>query len=149
MNSNHSAGDSDDVSEFDDDLDPLAELVALRLAAGESHAVAASAIGRGPKWVQRKLTSDPAFRQRVLALRSARVDQAAAGLGNLLERAVAAVGNALDSERPADQLHAARLVFDRSRLFRGDADLVAELDDLRHQIADLQRLLDERDGGGQ
>src|SRR4051812_48107262 len=102
----------DEVS--DEDLEPEAELVALRLAAGDGHAAAAMSIGRSAKWVQRRLADDPSFRRRVTALKSERVDQAAAGLGALLEQAVAVVERTLDSERPADQLQAARLVFDRS-----------------------------------
>jgi hypothetical protein len=131
----------------DEELEPEAELVALRLAAGDGHAAAALSIGRSAKWVQRRLTEDPRFRRRVLELKAARVEQAAAGLGNLLDRAVAAVADGLDSERPADRLHAARLVLDRFRLFRGDVDLVDELADLRSQISDLQKFIDARDGG--
>jgi len=134
-------------AEFDEGseaLDPMAELVALRLAHGDSHATAALAVGRSSKWIQRKLAQDPLFRQRVRQLKSERVEQAAAGLGALLEPAVAAVERALSAGRPADQLHAARLVFDRSRLFRGDSELVEELDDLRSQIAELQAVVDQR-----
>jgi len=134
-----------DHPETDDDLEPEAELVALRLAAGQSHAEAALAIGRSAKWVQRRLVTDPRLRLRVLALRSARVEEAAAGLSNLLDRAVAAVASALDSDRPADQLRAAKLVFDGSRVFRGDADQVAQLRELRGQVAELQQMIDVRD----
>lgn len=129
----------------EDQLDPMAELVALRLAQGDSHAAAAMAIGRGAKWAQRRLTTDPVFRRRVHELKAQRVGEAAAGLGALLQPAVAAVGRALQSERIGDQLQAARVVFDRSRLFRSDADLVEELSDLRAQVAELQALVEGRD----
>ena len=130
-----------DISEVDG-LEPEAEIVALRLAAGDSHAEAAMAIGRSSKWVQRRLKGDPVFRQRVIDLKAGRVEQAAAGLGALLEQAVEVVADALGAVRPTDRLQAARLVFDRSRLFRSDWDLVAEMADLRDQIDELQTLAD-------
>jgi len=140
--------EASEVDVPEDGLDPMAELVALRLANGDSHAAAAMAIGRSAKWCQRRLASDPVFRRRVHELKAQRVEEAAAGLGALLEPAVAAVRRALVSDRTGDQLQAARLVFDRSRLFRSDADLVAELDELRTQIAELQATLDDRDREG-
>ena len=128
------------------DIDPESELVALRLVAGDSHAAAGLAIGRSAKWVQRRLR-DPVFRNYVTSLRSARVEQAAAGLGSLLERAVSVVGEGLESDRLCDRLAAARLVFDRSRVFRADADLAAEIDDLRVQVQELGDLAQVRAGG--
>ena len=80
------------MNEFDDEqrdeLEPEAELVALQLAAGDSHAEAALTIGRSAKWVQRKLKDDQLFRQRVVDLEAQRGPQAAAGFGALLEAAV-------------------------------------------------------------
>ncbi len=124
------------------ELDPEAEVVALHLAAGGSHAEAAMAIGRGPKWVQRRLVDDPTFRTRVEELKAARVAQASAGLGALLERAIQVVDRNLDAERPTDQLNAARMVFDRSRLFRGDAEMADQVEDLKVRVAELRGALD-------
>jgi len=106
------------------------------------------AIGRTAKWVQRRLAQDPEFRRRVHDLKAQRVEQAAAGLGALLEPAIAAVARALHSERESVQLHAARLVLDRSRLFRSDADLVAVLADLHGQIAELQAVVETAESEG-
>ena len=57
------------------------------------------AIGRTAKWVQRRLAQDPEFWRRVHDLKEQRVEQAAAGLGALLESAIAAVARALHSRR--------------------------------------------------
>ena len=124
------------------ELDPDAEVVALRLAAGASHAEAAMAIGRGPKWVQRRLAEDALFRQRIEDLKVARVTQASAGLGALLERAIEVVDRNLDAERPIDQLSAARLVLDRFRLFRSDAEMADQIEELKARVHELRGALD-------
>lgn len=133
--------DGDD-SATDSELDADAELVALRLADGQSHAEAAMGIGRGAKWVQRRLATDPAFRKRVDELKAARVHEAAAGLGALLGQAVEVVARNLDAERPADQLRAAALAFDRSRQFRGDAEMAQQVDMLKAEVAELRALVE-------
>ena len=126
----------------EDELEPEAELVALRLADGASHAEAAMVIARSAKWVQRRLADDSRFRQRVLDLKSARVEQASAGLGALLEEALRVVARNLQAEHPTDQLQAARLVLDRSRLFRADAEVVEELTFMRGQLAELRAAIE-------
>ena len=133
------------------ELDPESELVALNLAAGGSHAESALVIGRGPKWVQRRLADDPAFRSRVEELKAARVARASAGLGALLERAVEVVERNLEADRPVDQLSAAKIVFDRSRLFRSDAELAEQVTELKVRVDELRCALHElqaRRGGG-
>jgi len=124
------------------ELEPHAELVAQMLADGFSDAEATLAIGRQAKWAQRQRKSNPLFVQRIEDIKAQRVAQAAAGLGALLERAVKAVDRNLDSGRPMDQLQAARLVFDRFRVFRGDASSET-LAELREDIAALREQLQQ------
>ena len=130
-----------DDNDAADELDVQAEMVAQLLAEGCSDAEATMAIGRTAKWAQRRRRDDPAFVARIENLKAQRVAQASAGLGALLERAVKAVERNLDeTSRASDQLQAARLVFDRFRVFRGDVaretllEMRAELAELRGQV---------------
>jgi hypothetical protein len=124
-----------------DDLPPDLELVAQLLASGHSDAEAALAIGRSAKTVQRARNSDPAFSARVRELKEQRASQAAAGLGALLEEAVAAVQRGLQGERTADQLRAAALVLDRYRLFRADSEAAERVATLAAEIGELRESL--------
>jgi hypothetical protein len=130
---------------FDDEgfeLEPMAELAALRLSEGASHAEAAMAIGREAKWIQRRLKDDPAFRQRVRDLKRERVAQASARLGALLDQVWAMAERNLTAERPADQIAAGRLIVERERSYSAiSTDAAEELDDVRQQMADLEAKL--------
>jgi hypothetical protein len=134
---------ADEIHPDDDfeELEPEAELVAQRLAEGASHAEAALSIGRSAKWVQRRLRNDPLFRQRVRDLKRARVSQAAARLGTLLDRVFEMAERNLDAPRPADQLAAGRLITDRERIYFSAADTAEEIEDLRAEVAELRDLV--------
>lgn len=126
-------------------LSPELELVAQLLADGQSDAGAALAVGRAAKFVQRARRSTPAFVVRVQELKQYRAEQTAAGLGALLEKAVGAVERGLHAEKPADQLRAAALVFDRYPRFAAETEgadrihgLEAEIDELRGIVASLR-----------
>jgi hypothetical protein len=123
------------------DLPPELELVAQLLASGHSDAGAALAIGRSAKTVQRARTSNPAFCARVRELKEQRAAQAAAGLGALLEDAVAAVQRGLASDRTSDQLRAAALVLDRFRSFRADTESAERVAALAGEIGELRESL--------
>jgi len=135
----HSASGSSRRNETDDDVvPPTLELVAQFLAEGQSDAAAALSVGRSPKFVQRARGADPAFVARVRQLKVARVAQAAAGLGALLEDALKAVERGLEANKPADQLRAAALVLDRSRIYRSDTEAAEKVEELETQIAELR-----------
>lgn len=118
-------------------------MVAQLLAEGNSDAVAALAVGRSSKWVQRARKANPAFVERVWELKEQRARQAAAGLGALLDQAVQAVARGLHAERTADQLRAAALVFDRFQAFRADSAAVERIAALRHEVEELRQLLED------
>jgi hypothetical protein len=132
---------NDHAADDDDDLDPEAELVAQRLAEGASHAEAALSIGRSSKWVQRRLGSDPAFKQRVRDLKQERVSRASARLGTLLDQVFDMAERNLSADRPADQIAAGRLIIDRERTYSNAADMADTVDDLKQEIADLRSLI--------
>lgn len=123
-------------------LSPDLEVVALLLAEGRSDADAGLKVGRSAKWVQRARSSSPEFVARVRELKEQRAAQVAAGLGALLEDAVAAVSRGLWAERPADQLRAASLVFDRFRVFRSETEAEERLAELQAEIVALREALD-------
>lgn len=117
---------------------PELELVAQLLAEGHSDAAAALAVGREAKYVQRARRSNPAFATRVRELKEHRAVAAAAGLGALLDEAIAAVRRGLYARRPADQLRAAALVLDRYRAFLSDSEAVERLGEMQHDIDELR-----------
>jgi hypothetical protein len=123
---------------------PDLELVAQLLAEGWSDAAAAMQIGRSAKYLQRARKSNPAFVARIQELKEQRARQAAAGLGALLEGAVAAVARGLEARRTTDQLRAAALVFDRFRAFRSDSEAIELIADLRRQVQELRDVLDQQ-----
>ncbi len=134
---------TDDMDEPDgsDAFGPDLELVAQLLAAGQSHAEAGIAVGRSAKFVQRALGDTPGFRARVLELKEQRAIQAAAALGALLPDAVEATRRALTSEKVADQLRAASLIFDQFRSFRSDSAAAERMADLRTDIDELNEVV--------
>lgn len=141
--------DPDPTSHLDraDESDPFGpdlELVAQLLAAGQTHAEAGLAVGRSAKFVQRALADTVGFKARIIELKEQRAVEAAAALGALLPEAVDATRRALTSEKVADQLRAASLIFDQFRSFRSDsaaaermAELRAEIDGLSETVATL------------
>ena len=133
--------DASDDGGLDGRLSADHELVALLLAEGQSDAAAGMAVGRSSKYVQRLRRSNPEFVARVAELKEYRTAQAAAGLGSLLEKAVAAVDRGLESDRTADQLRAASLVFDRFRAFRSETEAEERLAVMRAEIAELKETL--------
>jgi HAMP domain-containing protein len=132
-----------EIDDPDDELEPEAELVAQRLAEGASHAEAALLIGRGAKWVQRRLRNDRAFRDRVRELRQARITQAGSRLGSLLDQVWAMAERNLNAPRPADQIAAGRLIADRERVYTPASDTADEIKDLKQQVAELTSLVAE------
>ncbi len=133
--------DASDDGGLDGRLSADHELVALLLAEGQSDAAAGMAVGRSAKYVQRLRRSNPGFVARVQELKSQRAAQVAAGLGALLEEAVAAVSRGLSAERPADQLRAASLVFDRFRVFRSETEAEERLAAMQAEIFELRETL--------
>ena len=128
---------------------PDLELVAIYLAQGSSHAGAGLAVGRSAKWVQRALRETPALAERIRDLKEQRAAEAAAGIGALLEGAVAAVQRGLTAERHSDQLRAAALVFDQFSRFRQDSVAAERLLELQHEIEDIRAQLNETPAKGE
>lgn len=92
----------DHVHEFDE----LEEVALDAMAQGRTHAEAGALVGRSAKWIQRKLQDD-AFRLEARRRRSAQLDAISGQLGAIGSRAVAAIGQALDSDDDALRLRAA------------------------------------------
>ena len=139
-------------AESGEPLSPELEIAAQLLAEGQSDAAAALAVGRSAKWIQRARANCPAFKVRVEELKAGRARQAAAGLGALLEEAVAAVQRGLVAPKPSDQLRAAALVFDRFVTFGAQAEAAEQIRDLKASVLELRAKLaapgtPERQGG--
>jgi hypothetical protein len=120
---------------------PDLEVVAMYLAGGASHAGAGMRVGRSAKFVQRALRDNPALRSRVQELKEERAAQAAAGLGAMLEGAMAAVRRGLMAEKASDQLRAASLVFDHFHRYRADSVAAERLQSLQAAVDELRRLM--------
>jgi len=128
-----------DLPDPSDPFGPEHLMVAHMLAAGQSHAVAAMAVGRTAKWVQRALLDTPGLRDYIRELKVQRASEAAAALGGLLPEAVEATQRGLSSEKTADQLRAAALVFNEFRLFRSDSAMAERMAELQEEIDALKK----------
>lgn len=112
-------------------------IVVELLAAGATVTDAASRAGVGRATLKRRLT-EPAFRAAIAASRAQMLERAAAQLAGLADKAIATLGEALDSaDGDAVRLRAAVAVLDKLLQWRQVTELEARIIALEQQRADI------------
>ncbi len=107
------------------------EILIEALADGLSYS-AAAALSRAPvsaRTVRRRM-ADPAFVAEVHQRRAQRVGEVTGMLVRLAHRAVAALDECLEADRPSDQIRAAEVVLGQLHRFRDQVDLEERLREL-------------------
>lgn len=112
--------------------------MATALAAGLSHEQAGDLEGVSSRTVARRLR-DPAFAQRVMELRGARVAQVTGRLGELAGSAVDALGECLDGDDESLKLRATQQVLTLLLRFSHDVDLDARVASIEARLDDPTR----------
>jgi hypothetical protein len=106
------------------------QVLAARVAAGETVAAAAESVGWSPSRAYR-ITSTPDFKRQVAEIRTQAVSAAVGSLTEAAKEAVDALRAALKSDKPSDQIAAAKAIL-------ASLAPISELAELRQRIDDIE-----------
>jgi len=105
------------------------EILIEALAEGRTYAAAAALTGGSARTVRRRMT-DPDFATAVSVRRAERVSEVTGALVSLSARAIRALEECLDAERPSDRIRAAQVVLASVHRYREAAEFEARLNEL-------------------